>query len=138
MNGELAPGNSAGTLTVNEDLTLNGISTLTLEILATGAGNFDVLANDGGDTLTAWGTLDLVTDGYTAQLGDTFVVFDNWGAFGGSFSNITGTALGGGLSFDTSDLLTTGTLTVIPEPATLGIVAAFGAGILFIRRLFMI
>ena len=29
------------------------------------------------------------------------------------------------------------TLTVIPEPATLGLVAAFGGGILFIRRLML-
>jgi hypothetical protein len=30
------------------------------------------------------------------------------------------------------------TMTAIPEPATLGLVAAFGGGILFIRRRFMI
>ncbi|MDF7823876.1 PEP-CTERM sorting domain-containing protein [Pontiellaceae bacterium B12227] len=34
--------------------------------------------------------------------------------------------------------VTGSTLSVIPEPATLGLVAAFGAGILFIRRRFMI
>ena len=79
--------------------------------------SFDVLANDGDDTLTAAGTLALSLLGYTAIEGDTFQVFDNWGGFAGSFDSITGTDLGGGLSFDTSNLLVNGSLTVVPEPS---------------------
>ncbi|MDF7823617.1 autotransporter-associated beta strand repeat-containing protein [Pontiellaceae bacterium B12227] len=135
--GNLTPGNSPGTMTFNDALTLESTATLTLELDGTGASLYDILLNDGGDTLTAGGTLVFDTDGYTAVLDDTFTVFENWGDFAGSFSDIQGADLGGGLSLDTSDLLVDGTVTVIPEPATMGLVVAFGGGILLIRRRFM-
>lgn len=46
----------------------------------------------------------------------------------------TGTANGAEYEFDTA----AGTLSVIPEPATMGLVGIFGAGVLFVRRRFMI
>ncbi|MEA2067971.1 MAG: hypothetical protein U9P12_02110, partial [Verrucomicrobiota bacterium] len=76
--GNLAPGNSPGTLTFNSALTLESTATTTLEITGTGAGAFDILANDGGDTLTADGILALDTTGYTATLNDSFLVFSTW------------------------------------------------------------
>ena len=138
INGMLNPGNSPGTLTFNDALTLESTATLTLELTGTGAGEYDLLLNDGEDTLTAGGTLVFDTTGYTANLGDSFTVFENWGGFDSSFDSISGTDLGGGLSLDTTTLLTTGTITVIPEPATLGLVVAFGGAIVWIRRTFMI
>uniref|UniRef100_UPI003568F9B4 PEP-CTERM sorting domain-containing protein n=1 Tax=Pontiella sp. TaxID=2837462 RepID=UPI003568F9B4 len=84
------------------------------------------------------GALVFDTTGYTAALNDSFTVFTNWGGFAGSFSSITGTDLGDGLSFDTSNLLVDGTVTVIPEPATLGLVVMMGGGLLWIRRVFMV
>ncbi|MCF7817963.1 MAG: hypothetical protein K9M54_08780 [Kiritimatiellales bacterium] len=137
--GNLTPGSSPGTMTFTDSLTLESTATLTLDIAGTGSGEYDVLANDGGDTLTAGGALVFNTTGYSATLGDSFTVFTNWGGFAAStFDSIAGTDLGGGLSFDTSSLLTDGTITVIPEPATLGMVALLGAGILWIRRAFTI
>ena len=139
VNGMLNPGNSPGTLTFNEALDLAADSLTTFEIVD--LANFDVLANDGEDTITFADSADIVFDttGYTAVLDDSFVVLENWASYGGTVANldITGTDLGGGLSFDTSTLLTDGLVTVIPEPATLGLVATFGAGILFIRRRLM-
>lgn len=136
--GQLNPGNSPGTLTFNEALTLESTATLTLEITGTAASLYDILANDGDDTLTADGALVFDTTGYTAALNDSFTVFTNWGGFAGSFSSITGTDLGDGLSFDTSNLLVDGTVTVIPEPATLGLIVMMGGGLLWIRRAFMV
>ncbi|VGO19393.1 beta strand repeat-containing protein [Pontiella sulfatireligans] len=132
--GNLNPGNSPGTLTFNDALTLESTATTTLELTGLLAGEFDVLANDGGDTLTLDGILAFDTTGYTAVLGDSFLVFDNWGTIAGSFSSITGTDLGGGLSLE----LAGSTVSVIPEPATLGLVLALGGGLLWIRRVFMV
>ncbi len=136
--GNLNPGNSPGTMTFNDALTLESTATLTLEITGTDSSEYDILANDGGDILSAGGTLVFDTTGYTATLDDTFTVFTNWGGFAGSFDSISGTDLGDGLSLDTTNLLVDGTVTVIPEPATLGLLAAFGGGIMFVRRRFMI
>ncbi len=134
--GALNPGNGLGTLTFNDSLTLESTATLTLEFSSTTEGEYDVLTNDGGDTFTAGGVLDLINLNYTATMGDSFLVFDNWSSFSGSFSSIDGTDLGGGLSFDTSNLLNDGTITVIPEPSTLGMLAIVGGGLLWIRRVF--
>jgi predicted outer membrane repeat protein/autotransporter-associated beta strand protein len=124
VSGTLNPGNSPGTMSFTEDLTLTGTAITNLEFTGTGlAGEFDVLLGDTGNTLTAGGTLNLVVDGYTAVLNDTFLVFEDWASFAGSFSSINGTDLGGGLSFDTSNLLTDGTLTVVPEPSTYALLA---------------
>ncbi|MDP4647003.1 MAG: hypothetical protein NWS80_07710, partial [Akkermansiaceae bacterium] len=131
--GNLNPGNSPGTLTFLESLTLESTATTTLQIEQFAVGMFDVLANDGGDIFTAAGTLALDTTGYTAMSGDTFLVLENWAGFAGSFSSITGTDLGGGLSFDTSTLLTNGTLTVIPEPHT-GLLSLVAGLLVFVRR----
>lgn len=131
-NGTLNPGNSPGTLTFNNSLSLESLALLNMEITGTGAGEFDILANDGGDIFTAGGILALDTTGYTATSGDTFTVLENWSGFAGSFSSITGTDLGGGLSFDTGNLLIDGTLTVIPEPHT-GLLSLV-AGLLLVAR----
>lgn len=133
VSGDLNPGNSPGTMTFYDDLTLESTATLTLEFTSTTAGEFDVLANDGGDTFTAAGTLALTLLGYTATVGDTFQVLDNWAGYAGSFSSTTGTDLGGGLSFDTSTLLSDGKITVIPEPSA-ALLGCFGVLALLRRR----
>lgn len=132
-NGTLNPGNSPGTLTFNNSLSLESLALLNMEITGTGAGEFDILANDGDDIFTAGGILALDTTGYTATSGDTFTVLENWSGFAGSFSSITGTDLGGGLSFDTGNLLIDGTLTVIPEPHT-GLLGLLAGLFVFGRR----
>jgi hypothetical protein len=66
-------------------------------------------------------------------LNDSIVVFGNWLGRTGSFATITGTALGGGLAWDTSQLATSGTLTVIPEPAAI-LLAGLGACGMVLRR----
>jgi len=128
--GTLAPGNSPGTLTVNGGLTLDSSSASNFEITGTGAGLFDHLTVNG--TLTFDGTLNLTTS-YSAALGETVDLFD-WTALSGTFASITGTSLGGGLSWDTSNLYTNGTITVVPEPSTVSAFVIGAAFLLFRRR----
>ncbi len=129
-NGTLAPGDSVGILTVNGTVDLNG--TLAIEIDGTGA-----------DKLVVSGLLDLdpstsilnVTfiNGYTATGGATYDILD-WTTLTGSFSQVNLQALGGFYSWDSSSLLTDGTLTLsIPEPASVTLVLGL-AGLALRRR----
>jgi len=129
--GTLTPGNSTGDLSFSNNLGLGG--TLTLDITATGSGSFDRLVGNGSNTLTLGGLLNLDSTGYTPVFGDQITVFSNWDSIGGTFSSITGTDLGGGFSWDTSNLATNGTLTVIPEPAA-ALLGGMGIVLLLRRR----
>ncbi len=128
-----------GTLTFNDSLTLDATAITTLELAGTGVGQFDVLLNDlvGADVFTAGGALTLDASGYTAMDGDVFQVLENWDTFSGSFASITPTNLDSGFEFDTSNLLTTGQLSVVaiavPEPST-AMLLAIGAGVIGVRR----
>ncbi len=78
-----------------------------------------------------------VGPGYVAHSGDTFdfapTAFSN--AFtGATFDPATLPALGGGMSWDTSNLLSQGTLTVVPEPATWGLFIVGLFSLLIFRR----
>jgi hypothetical protein len=100
-----------------------------------------------GGSIVATGNLD-VDFGTQA---DSYVEFLAGGgsltaAYGGAFANfgaVTNDVNGifvdtnaGGLEF--TDNGSSFTVTSIPEPATLGLIAAFGGGLLFIRRRFML
>lgn len=63
---------------------------------------------------------------YVFQAGDTFDL--TTGNFAGANPNVTLPSLTGSLSWDTSQFLASGTLTVVPEPAG---VALIGLGLLF-------
>jgi hypothetical protein len=62
---------------------------------------------------------------------DTVNVLSGWSSITGSFSSITGTDLGGGLSWDRSLLGSTGDLKVIPESST---ALLSGLGLLLVLR----
>lgn len=57
-----------------------------------------------------------LTDGFTPELGDSFDLFD-WAAVAGDFANVLLPELIAGLAWDTSNLLTTGAIGVVPELA---------------------
>jgi fibronectin-binding autotransporter adhesin len=111
VNGKL---NSSGKLTFGAALTLTGTSETTFEIGS--LTNYDVLANDGGDTVTFNNGATIVFDasGYTANRGDSFLVLSNWSSRVASGTiNFTVTNLTSGYSLDTSKLISDGHVTVI-------------------------
>ena len=110
-------------------------STALFQLGGTTVGQFDKLSLSG--TLAAGGTLDVdLINGFTPTAGNSFDLLD--------FTTATGTfalslpALGGGLSWNTSQLLTTGTISVaaaiaaVPEPAGAAL-ALLGGGALIAR-----
>lgn len=110
-NGIVSPGVAAGTLTVNNNATFNTGSKLLIELGGTGAGQFDKLVLGGTGVLAAGGTFDVdLTGGFNPSSGNTFDVLDFVSATG-SFA-LSLPTLGGGLAWDTSNLLTTGVLSV--------------------------
>jgi fibronectin-binding autotransporter adhesin len=105
--GNLAPGASIGTLTINGDLNLGG--TLTVEVNTTNAQTADLVT--GVITNTFGGTLAIVNLGPTPTVSDTFQLFSA-GTYQGTFANINPPSAGPGLIWDTSTLATDGILRV--------------------------
>jgi autotransporter-associated beta strand protein len=122
----------AGTL-ASRDLNVTGDFTLT----STANVNVDIAGLDLADQftvsgmLTLGGTLNLNTT-YTAQLGDVVTLFDA-GLLNGAFTGYTGLDLGSGLVWDVSRIGIDGSITVIPEPGTLSLVALAGLAGLAVR-----
>ncbi len=128
--GILAPDNSPSTITVTGNFSLAATTVSNFEINGTTTGLYDFVDVNG--IFTQDGTLHLTT-GYSALLGDTVQLFDAT-SFQGSFDTITGTALGGGLSWDITNLATTGSITVIPEPSSLALILLSLGAVRFFRR----
>lgn len=113
--GTFAPGNSVGTLTVNNTLTLQG--TTLMEISRDGGAPASDLAA-GISTLTYGGSLAVTNIGITAlRSGDVFNLFDAATTIG-SFAPVSLPPLLPGLSWNTSNLGANGTInitgTVVP------------------------
>lgn len=136
VNGAVNPGTTgAGTLTVTGNGTFNSGSTALFQLGGTTAGQFDQLNLSG--TLAAGGTLDVdLINGFTPTAGNSFDILDFTTATG-AFS-LSLPSLGGGLSWNTSQLLTTGTISVaaaiasVPEPGAAAL-ALLGGGALAAR-----
>jgi len=110
----LSPGQSgAGLLTITHAITMQASSTLAMQLTGTGAGQYDQLY--AGGNFTGGGTLDLNVS-YAATAGDTFLLFTSGGFDSGSFTITTN--LAGGLTWDDSQLASTGVISIVPEPST--------------------
>jgi hypothetical protein len=141
LGGTFAPGSSPADSVVDGLLSISSAGTLEMELGGYGIGNeHDRLTVT--DIASLDGTLDIVLiDGFTLAYGDQFDLFIWEGGISEvnqEFSVITTNALSGNLSWDTSELYTTGTLSVIPEPASAIMLALAGGCGWFIRRFFMI
>ena len=74
------------------------------------------------------GDLDVVLlNGFQPQAGESFQLFD--GELAGTFSQLTLPALSNGLQWNTSNLDTTGTINVTPEPSGLVLLGAGAIGL---------
>ena len=137
-SGTLVPGNGIGTLTI--------LGSLTLGVGDEGAADFEInrdadqtadLVMIKGGLLTYAGTLNVANNSTSAlQLNDTFRLF-NWdegsiAEFDFDLVNLPG--LAGGLTWR-NDLKTLGSITVVPEPASvLGLSLVLSSALLFRRR----
>ena len=134
--GDVAPGTSAGWMTVNGTYTQEAAGTLLIELGGIGIFQYDMLhvdvANLHGGTLSV-----SIINGFTPLAGHSFDIL-NWNSRTGTFDTESLPGLGAGLGWDTSDLYTTGTLRVVatqppvvPEPTGLGLI---GLALLARRR----
>ena len=131
----LAVGDGRGTMGFNGALLLSAGSTNIMEILSSNL--YDVLKGNGANTLTANGDfLFDFTGNTTLTNGSTFAVLQNWGSITTNGATFSAIGLTGGQSLDTSNL-SRGFVTVIPEPATISLIAFIGGLSLLIRRRFL-
>ena len=103
--------------------------------------NIDLLSGDAAElthTTTGSGTLTSLFDvSYTALSNGTTAVIDfEYDGTGDIAMVFEAKATGGPLNFTQSTRTDNMSLEVIPEPATLGLVAVFGGAVLFLRRRF--
>jgi len=112
-NGTIAPGpsSSIGTLTFNNNLTLNSSGITSVKLNETLSPSNDLINVSG--TLTFGGTLAVANLGSALNLGDTFQLFSEGGT--GSFTSITGSP-GAGLAYSFNPA--SGVLSVVAGPVT--------------------
>lgn len=112
MLGDLRPGNSPASVAFGGDLVLGSSATLHIELGGTAAGTqFDQLHVAGRLALDGKLEVSLI-NGFTPGEGSSFDILD-WGSLTGTFSSIQLPALSGSLQWNTSQLYTTRTLSVI-------------------------
>ncbi|MCF7816765.1 MAG: hypothetical protein K9M54_02685 [Kiritimatiellales bacterium] len=120
QTGALRAGPGIGTFTFQGGLAVAETSSVGFEL---GTGSYDVLANDGGDTLVVAEGSEWKFNGMGAELlnGIPMTVLAGWGSISGSSTNIVLTNFAEGYSLDTSELFTSGVVTVRysgPPPAS--------------------
>ncbi len=139
----VAPGVSPGALTVTGgDVTFQAGSSFDVEILGTLAGQYDQLLMSAPQTLTLGNATLLVTAPNPLTLGAVIPIISGWGSIDSStFSGLAENAefTAGGNVFRVNYGTLTGyeddvTLTVVPEPATLGLVGLAAAVAKLLRR----
>jgi autotransporter-associated beta strand protein len=139
--GTLSPGASTGVLTVEGDLTMDSGSTFAVELngLVPGTG-YDQVWMDGGVLSLNNPTLTLsVVLGHDPQVDDVYTILAGFGSLAGAgqFAGLPDATVfsADGESFRIDYNVNDVTLTVVPEPASLGLFAAAAAIALLRRRL---
>jgi autotransporter-associated beta strand protein len=108
----VSPGPGIGALTITNVVTLHGVSGIELD---KAHGTNDAIR--GAQLVNYGGILALTNLTSALSLGDSFKLFSA-GGFAGSFSRLLPTTPGPGLAWDTTQLLTNGTLMVASAPTT--------------------
>ena len=128
----MAPGHSPGFLPITGNYTQDAAATLKIGLAGTANGEYDRLLVAGA--LNVSGALDIqLLDGFTPTGDSEFHVLDATD-LSGAYSSLVLPDLLGNLSWDSSRLYSSGTLSVIPEPATLSLLTLGGLMILRRRR----
>jgi len=135
-SGLVAPGDSPGTMTIFVDYNQTGTGTIEMEIGGLTAGTEYDQLNVFGDA-TFGGTLSILSyNDFMPSVGQTFQLFSVNQDIFGAFDTIDAFALDSGLFWDFDNLYIDGSVSVIPEPATvaflLGLLAL--AGVIIRRR----
>jgi hypothetical protein len=108
--GTVAPGNSAGKLSVTGNFIQNSTSSLQMELGGTGDGQYDKLAV--GGNLSAQGSLTVqLINGFTPAAGNSFDLLD-WGGTRSGTLALNLPSLSPGLAWNTSSFVSTGVLSV--------------------------
>jgi T5SS/PEP-CTERM-associated repeat protein len=119
QNGVLvAPGTSPGRLTIAGNYSQLSSGTLQIELAGINPGtSYDQLSVTGSTSVDGKLQISLLNS-FAPKLGDSFDILD-WGTLSGAFSSLQLPALGNDLAWDTSQLYTTGVISVttVPEPA---------------------
>jgi hypothetical protein len=117
--GTLAPGDPIGTTTVNGSyFVVNADSSLAIQLGGTADGEFDKLIVTAD--LLVDGSLDVsLMESFLPSAGDSFDILD-FATISGAFAQVNLPALGGGLTWDQSNLLTDGSLSIIGGGAVPG------------------
>jgi len=109
--GAISPGNSPGVMNVTGSATLYNTATLQIELAGIALGTqYDQLNASGPFALSGILTVSLI-GGFTPAAGNSFDIL-NWGSRIGTFSAIQLPALASGLHWDTTQLYSTGVLSV--------------------------
>jgi len=119
-----SPGNSPGQVSFGGDLTLSSTSELKMELAGgdAGSGYDQVLVN--GLLTIAGSSLDIdLIGGFSPEMGDVFQLL-NWDNKTGNFGDVSLESLTGGLSWDTSNLGSSGFIQAVPEPAAYSLLAS--------------
>jgi len=119
-----------GSSTVTGSITLQSTGVMEIDIFGDGVNEFFNLVNAGSNLNTADGTINLIPqDGYVPQEGDSFDLWENPAESTnlniGDGSNI----FLAGFALDTSQWVSDGVVTVVPEPASLALLALGGLAI---------
>lgn len=137
-NATVAPGSSPGTLTTTADVEFQSGSTFSVDLVGTLAGEADKLVMAGaGDTLTLGGaTLSLITPN-VLPVSSSFVIIDGFSSISGTFAGLPNdgdTVATANNTFEIQYNANDITLTVVPEPASLGLIGVAGLFGWLVRR----
>ncbi len=141
--GTLSPGLSPGVLTTSGNVTFEPGATFEVELLGTLSGQYDQLLMANTATLTLGDATLSVIAPNPLPYGAVFPIISGWGSIDSStFSTLADgdTFVAGANTFQINYGTLSGynddvTLTVIPEPTTLGLFGVLGAAVLLRRRL---
>lgn len=131
--GLLSPGPGTALLTIGGDLTLQSGSTVRLEIAGPAPGiGYDALEIFGTAALD--GLLEVAFAGGFTPVGGEVFDFFGFAVRTGTFFDVSLPELSGTLSWETSNLYTEGRVSIVPEPATCGLLLLSGCMVFGRRR----